>query len=319
MNTLNYHHLLYFWTVVREGRISRAAEKLRVSQPTISAQLKLLEESLGERLFQRQGRTLVLTEVGRVVDRYASEIFTAGGELLETLKGRPSGRAPRLAVGVANAVPKLVVYRLLSPAIDGPEPVQISCHEDDPDQLVAQLATHSLDVVISDTPAAPHLRVKVFNHLLGESGTTFFAGRPLARRLAPRFPHSLSGAPMLLPTINTSLRRALEQWFQNEGLRPVVSGEFEDPALLTTFGESGEAVFPAPTAIEDEVLRSHRVAMVGRTSIVRERYYAISVERRLKHAGVAAITNAARTEIFSHKAGSRRSRQTATPSSRRAQ
>ena len=301
MNTLNYHHLLYFWTVVREGRISRAAEKLRVSQPTISAQLKLLEDSLGERLFQRQGRTLVLTDVGRVVDRYASEIFTAGSELLETLKGRPSGRAPRLAVGVANAVPKLVVYRLLSPAINSPEPVQISCHEDDTDQLLARLATHALDVVISDTPAAPHVRVKVFNHLLGESGTTFFAAKPLAQRLRRGFPGSLNTAPMLLPTINTSLRRALEQWFETEGLRPVVSGEFEDPALLTTFGESGRAVFPAPTAIEGEVVRSHRVAVVGRTSIVRERYYAISVERRLKHTGVAAITNAARTKMFSQK------------------
>jgi LysR family transcriptional activator of nhaA len=319
MDSLNYHHLLYFWTVAREGGVSRAAEKLRLSQPTISAQIKLLESALGERLFQRQGRMLVLTDVGRVVDRYASEIFTAGSELMETLKGRPSGRAPRLAVGVANAVPKLVVYRLLRPATEGIGPVQITCSEGDPDQLVAQLATHSLDVVISDAPAAPHLRVKVFNHLLGESGTTFFAGRPLAQRLARRFPHSLGGAPMLLPTINTSLRRGLEQWFQNEGLRPVVSGEFEDPALLTTFGESGRAVFPAPTAIEDEVLRSHQVAIVGRTSTVRERYYAISVERRLKHAGVAAITNAARTEIFSHKAAGRGSSRTATRPSRRAQ
>jgi LysR family transcriptional activator of nhaA len=301
MDGLNYHHLFYFWTVVREGGISKAGEKLRLSQPTISAQIKLLEEALEERLFLRQGRALVLTDVGRVVDRYASEIFTAGSELLETLKGRPSGRAPRLAVGVANAVPKLVVYRLLRPATEGAESVQITCSEGDPDQLVAQLATHSLDVVISDTPAAPHLRVKVFNHLLGESGTTFFAAKPLAQRLRRGFPGSLNTAPMLLPTVNTSLRRALEQWFETEGLRPVVSGEFEDPALLTTFGESGRAVFPAPTAIEREVVRSHRVAVVGRTSIVRERYYAISVERRLKHTGVAAITNAARTKMFSQK------------------
>ncbi len=309
MDGLNYHHLLYFWTVVREGGVSRAAEKLRLSQPTISAQIKILEDALGERLFQRQGRTLVLTDVGRVVDRYATEIFTAGSELLETLKGRPSGRAPRLAVGVANAVPKLVVYRLLRPAIEGPEPVHITCSEDDPDELVARLATHTLDVVISDTPAAPHLRVKVFDHLLGESGTTFFAGKPLAQRLRRRFPRSLSGAPMLLPTINTSLRRSLEQWFESEGLRPVVAGEFEDPALLNTFGEWGRAAFPAPTAIEDEVLRSHRVAVVGRTSAVRERYYAISVERRLKHAGVAAITNAARAEMFrEHRISPRQSR-----------
>ncbi|MGH8429022.1 MAG: LysR family transcriptional regulator, partial [Solimonas sp.] len=164
---LNYHHLLYFWAVVREGSVSKAAEKLRLSQPAISAQIKSLERSLGERLFQRQGRQLELTDVGRVVDRYATEIFTAGGELLETLKGRPSGRALRLAVGVANAVPKLVVYRLLRPAIEGADPVQITCTEDDPEQLLARLATHALDVVISDTPAPPHVRVRVFNHLLG--------------------------------------------------------------------------------------------------------------------------------------------------------
>ncbi len=316
MESLNYHHLLYFWTVVREGGISRAAEKLRLSQPTISAQIKILEATLGERLFQRQGRTLVLTDVGRVVDRYATEIFTAGGELLETLKGRPSDRAPRLAVGVANAVPKLVVYRLLRSAIEAADPMQITCSEGDPEQLLAQLATHALDVVISDTPASPHVRVKVFNHLLGESGTTFFAGRQLALRLRRRFPRSLNGAPMLLPTINNSLRRALEQWFVAEGLRPVVAGEFEDPALMKTFGEWGRAVFPAPTAIEGEVLRSHRVAIVGRASAVRERYYVISVERRLKHAGVAAITSAARTEMFGELGASTRVARVATRSDR---
>jgi LysR family transcriptional activator of nhaA len=296
--SLNYHHLLYFWTVAREGSVSRAAEKLRLSQPAVSAQIKTLEQSLGERLLQRQGRTLVLTEMGRMVDRYATEIFTTGNEMLETLKGRPSGGALRLAVGVANAVPKLVVYRLLRPAIEGVAPARITCSEDDPEQLLAQLATHALDVVISDTPAAPHVRVKVFNHLLGESGTTFFAGRALARRLRPRFPRSLDSAPMLLPTVNTSVRRALEQWFESEGVRPRVAGEFEDLALLMTFGEGSRALFAAPTAIEGEVLRSHRVAVVGRTAAVRERYYAISVERRLKHAAVAAITSAARTKVF---------------------
>lgn len=312
MRNLNYQHLFYFWTVAREGRVSKAAERLRLSQPTISAQVKLLEAALGEQLFQRQGRTLVLTEVGRVVDRYATEIFTAGGELLETLEGRPSGRAPRLAVGVANAVPKLVAYRILRPAIEGPEPAQITCTEGDPEQLLAQLATHALDVVISDAPAPPHVRVKAFNHLLGDSGTTFFAGGPLARRLRRRFPGSLSGAPMLLPTPNDSLRRALEPWFQAEGVRPLVVGEFEDPALLKTFGDWGRAVFPAPTAIEGEVLRSHRVAIVGRTSAVRERYYAISVERRLKHAAVAAITNAARAGVFAAPSREGRARRAAS-------
>ncbi len=299
MDWLNYHHLLYFWTVVREGGVSKAAEKLRLSQPTISAQVKRLEDALGERLLERQGRTLALTEVGRVVYRYADEIFTTGRELQETLKGRPSGRALQFTVGVANAVPKLIAYRLLRPAIEGPEAVQITCREDHPDQLVAQLAVHALDVVISDSPAAPHVRVKVFNHLLGESGTTFFASAPLARRLRRRFPRSLNATPTLLPTINTALRRALEQWFEAEDLHPPVIGEFEDSALLKAFGESGRAVFPAPTAIEREVCRHYRVAVVGRAPQVRERYYAISAERRLKHPGVLAITATARTELFS--------------------
>lgn len=299
MDWLNYHHLLYFWTVVREGGVSKAAVKLRLSQPTVSAQVKMLEDALGERLFQRKGRALVLTEVGRVVDRYADEIFTVGHELLETLKGQPSGRAPQLTVGVADAVPKLVVYRLLRPATEGAGAVQITCREGHPDQLIAQLATHTLDVVISDTPAAPHVRVKVFNHLLGESGTTFFAGSALARQLRRRFPGSLNGAPTLLPTSNTALRRALEQWFEAEDLHPQVAGEFEDSALLEAFGEAGRAVFPAPTAIERDVCRTYRVAVVGRTSAVRQRYYAISAERRLKHPGVVAITSAARTKVFS--------------------
>jgi len=306
MDWLNYHHLLYFWTVVREGGVSKAAEKLRLSQPTISAQVKMLEGALGEALLERQGRTLALTEIGRVVYRYADEIFTTGRELQETLKGRPSGRALQFTVGVANAVPKLIAYRLLRPAIEGPEAVRITCREDHPDQLVAQLAVHALDVVISDDPAAPHVRVKVFNHLLGESGTTFFAAGPLARRIRRGFPRSLNDTPTLLPTINTALRRALDQWFEAEDLHPPVAGEFEDSALLKAFGESGRAVFPAPTAIERDVCRHYRVAVVGRTPKVRERYYAISAERRLKHPGVLAITATARTELFSGRAPSDR-------------
>ena len=299
MDWLNYHHLLYFWTVVREGGVSKAAEKLRLSQPTISAQVKALEGALGERLLERQGRTLALTEVGHVVYRFADEIFTVGRELQETLKGRPSGRALQLTVGVASAIPKLIAYRLLRPAIEGSEAVQITCREDHPDQLVAQLAVHALDVVISDSPVPPHVRVKVFNHLLGESGMSFFAGGPLARRIRRRFPRSLNDTPILLPTIDTALRRALQEWFEADDLHPSVAGEFEDSALLKAFGESGRAVFPAPTAIEHEVCRHYRVAVVGRTPSVRERYYAISAERRLKHPGVLAITATARTELFS--------------------
>jgi LysR family transcriptional activator of nhaA len=298
MEWLNYHHLLYFWTVAREGGISKAAAKLRLSQPTISAQLRLLEESLGERLFQRQGRTLVLTDVGRMVYRYADEIFGIGRELMETLRGRPAGRPLQLAVGVANAVPKLIAYRLLRPAIESPEPIHIVCREDNAEQLTTELATHALDVVVTDTPAPPHVRVKVFNHLLGESETAFFAPAKAAARFRRRFPRSLTDAPVLLPTANAALRRALDEWFEKEDLRPRVAGEFEDSALMKVFGQGTGAAFPAPAAIAGDVCRLYGVVEVGRTAAVRERYYAISAERRLKHPGVLAITNAARDEVF---------------------
>ena len=298
MKWLNYHHLLYFWTVAREGGISKAAAKLRLSQPTISAQIRLLEDSLGERLFQRQGRALVMTDVGRVVYRYADEIFGIGRELLETLRGRPPGRPLQLAIGIVNAVPKLIAYRLLRPAVESTEPVHVVCREDNAEQLTAQLATHALDVVIADTPAPPHVRVKVFNHLLGESDTAFFAPAPLAARLRRRFPRSLNEAPMILPTINAALRRGLEQWFEKEKIRPRTIGEFEDSALMKVFGQGAGVAFPAPAAIAADVCRLYGVRQIGRTSAVRERYYAISVERRLTHPGVLAITSAARDELF---------------------
>jgi LysR family transcriptional activator of nhaA len=298
MEWLNYHHLLYFWSVAREGGISKAAEKLRLSQPTISAQVRLLEDAIGEPLFQRQGRTLVLTDVGRLVYRYADEIFGIGRELMETLRGRPAGRPLQLLVGVVNVVPKLVVYRLLRPATAGTEAVHLICREDNVEQLVAQLATHALDVVIADTPAPPQLRVKVFNHLLGESETAFFAPARQAAQLKRGFPRSLHDAPMLLPTNNTALRRGLDEWFDKQGLRPRVVGEFEDSALMKVFGHSAGVAFPAPAVIERDVCRFYDVRVAGRTAAVRERYYAISAERRLKHPGVLAITSAAREQLF---------------------
>jgi LysR family transcriptional activator of nhaA len=299
MEWLNYHHLLYFWTVVREGGVSRAAEKLQLAQPTVSAQVKLLEDTLGDKLFERQGRRLVLTDVGRLVYRYADEIFGIGRELLETLKGRPSGGRPLpLTVGVANAVPKLIVRRLLQPAMSAERAVHLVCREDSTETLLGELATHALDVVISDVPAPPHIRVKVFSHLLGESDTSFFAAGPLATKLRRRFPRSLNDAPVLLPTPHTALRRAIDQWLEAEDLHPRVVGEFDDSALMEAFGQAGHAAFPAPSATEQEVVRQYRVHAVGRVKAVRERYYAISAERRLKHPAVLAITTAAKTETF---------------------
>ncbi len=297
MEWLNYHHLLYFWTVAREGGVSKAAQKLRLSQPTVSAQIRLLEQSLDVQLFQRQGRTLALTDVGRTVYRYADEIFGIGRELREALRGLPVGRPLQLSVGVADAVPKLIAYQLLRPAMEGPTPIHVVCREDNAEHLVTDLASHALDVVIADTPAPAHVRVRVFNHLLGESDTAFFAVPRVASTLRRRFPASLTGTPMLLPTPGAALRRALDGWFEREDLRPIVVGEFEDSALMKVFGQGMGAVFPAPAVIADEVCRLYAVREVGRTSKVRERYYAISAERRLKHPGVLAITAAARTTL----------------------
>ena len=298
MEWLNYHHLLYFWTVARHGSVSAASDELRLAQPTVSGQLRMLEDALGEKLFHRVGRRMVLTDMGRTAFRYADEIFTLGRELIDVVKGRPTGRPVRLVVGVADAVSKLIAYRLLQPALQLPEPVRIVCREDRPDRLLAELSVHGLDLVLSDAPVGPAIKVRAFNHLLGECGVGFFAAPGLAKRLAGRFPGSLHGAPMLLPTETTALRRALDQWFDAQGIRPQVVSEFEDSALLKVFGQQGLGVFPAPSAIDAEVRRQYGVRLVGTTTAVRERFYAISVERRLKNPAVVAICDAARETLF---------------------
>ena len=298
MEWLNYHHLLYFWVVACHGSVTRAAAELRLAQSTVSTQLRTLEEVLGEKLFARTGRRLVLTDVGRLVFRYADEIFGLGRELLETVKGRPTGQPMRLTVGIADAVPKLIAYRLLRPALTGAEPVRIICREDKPDRLLAQLAVHGLDLVLSDAPIGPTTKVRAFNHLLGECGVTFFAAPALARTCRRGFPRSLGGAPMLLPTDNTALRRSLDDWFESEDIRPRVASEFEDSALLMAFGQAGMGLFPAPSAIERQVRSQYGVVVVGRLDTVRERFYAISGERRLKHPAVVAISEAARQRVF---------------------
>jgi LysR family transcriptional activator of nhaA len=298
MDWLNYHHLLYFHTVAKEGSVSRAAKSLRLAQPTLSGQIRKLEEAFDEKLFARSGRHLVLTEMGQLVFRYADEIFTIGRELTDTLRGRPSGRPSRLVVGIADVVPKLITARLLEIALELPDPVQISCHEGKSERLLADLALHGFDLVITDAPLPTHLSVKAYNHPLGETPVTFFGTREVAGRYRRRFPKSLEGAPMLLPTPNTQLRHSLDKWFQEHDVRPRVVAEFEDSALLKVFGQHGHGIFPAPSVLEDEVCRQYGVRKVGRAESVIERFYAISVERRIKHPAVAAITAAARERIF---------------------
>jgi LysR family transcriptional activator of nhaA len=298
MEWLNYHHLLYFWTVAKEGSIAKACEKLRLAQPTISGQLRLLEETLGEKLFTRVGRGLAMTEVGQVVYRYADEIFGLGRELQDVLKGRPRGRPLRLLVGISDLVPKLIAYRILQPALSMPEPVQLVCHEDTPERLLADLAEHRLDVVLSDGPVTSMIRVKAFNHLLGTCGVTLFCASSIAASYRKNFPVCLDGAPILLPTEGSSLRRSLDQWFDSENIRPKVVGEFKDSALLKTFGQAGAGIFPAPSAIEKEVCDHYKVGIVGHPESVIERFFAISVERKLKHPAVVTISEAARDKLF---------------------
>ena len=298
MEWLNYHHLLYFWMVAREGSVTRASSELRLAQPTISTQIRLLEDALGEKLFARKGRNLVLTDVGRDVYRYADEIFSLGRELLDVVRNRSTGRSLKLSVGIADVLPKLVVYRILEPVRRMKQPVHLVCREGKPEPLLAELAIHKLDLVLADSPVGATSSVRAFHHLLGECGVTFFAKPPLAARHRKGFPHSLTDAPLLLPAEGSALRRSLVQWFEAEGIHPNVVSEFEDGALLNAFGAAGAGIFPAASVIEDEVREQYGVQVVGRAAGVRERFYAVSYERRLKHPAVVAVCETAREKLF---------------------
>ena len=298
MDWLNYHHLLYFWTTAREGSVTRAAERLRLAQPTLSAQIRSLETALGVRLFEKQGRGLALTEAGRTAFRYADGIFGLGREMQESLAGVAHGRRPVLAVGISDALAKLMVRRLLEPALHLPEPIRLLCREDRTDRLLAQLSLHELDLVLSDLPPPPNTAVKAFSHLLGECGVQVFGSIALRKAHPGPFPRCLDGAPFLLPPEGTALRRGLDQWFDVEGLRPRIVGEFDDSALLKTFGQHGHGFFAAPANLAAEVERQYQVKRLGLAKGVRERIYALTLDRRLRHPAVLAISEAARERVF---------------------
>jgi LysR family transcriptional activator of nhaA len=302
MEWLNYHHLFYFWTVARAGSIARAGEELRLAQPTISNQLKTLEASLGVKLLERQGRRLVLTDVGRTVLRYADDIFRTGQELQRAVKGLPTGQRLRLVAGVVDVIPKRMAAILLQPAVDAHPDLVLVCREGPLPQLLASLAIHELDVVIADVPASEDVKVKAFNHRLGDCGTTFFAAARHAH-LRKGFPGSLQGAPVLLPSSGTALRRALEGWFGSAGVQPAVAGEFDDSALMMAFGARGSGVFAVPRVLEDDVRAQQGVQVIGRAEDVRQVFYAITVERRLRHPAVVAVAETARHAIFGPRAG----------------
>lgn len=297
MEWLNYHHLFYFWTVARAGSIAKASEELRLAQPTISNQLKTLEGSLGVKLLERQGRRLVLTDAGRTVLRFADDIFRTGRELQRAVKGLPTGQRLRLVAGVVDVIPKRMAALLLQPAVDAHPDLTLVCREGPLPQLLAALALHELDVVIADVPASEDVKVRVFNHKLGDCGTTFL-GAPRFAALRKGFPRSLQGAPVLLPAPGTALRRSLDAWFAAADLRPEIAGEFDDSALMKAFGARGLGVFPVPRVLEADVRDQYGVAVVGRADDVRESFYAITVERRLRHPAVVAVAETARDEVF---------------------
>lgn len=298
MEWLNYHHLFYFWTIMREGSITAASSKLSLAQSTVSAQLSKFEESLGAKLFTRVGRSLEPTDMGHLVFRYADEIFSLGREMMDSLRGHPVAGSLSLKVGIVDVIPKLVARKLLEPVGKLPEQVRLICHEGKDENLLAELALHNLDVVLTDTPLRSGLSIKAYNHLLGECGVSFLGVEKLARPLHRDFPHSLDGAPMLLPMAMSSLRGILDRWFEKIGIQPVIIGEFEDTALLKVFGQAGEGIFAVPSVIEKEVEQQYLVQVVGRTREIREKFYAISVERIIKHPAVSAISEAAQKKLF---------------------
>ncbi|MGR8919458.1 MAG: transcriptional activator NhaR [Gammaproteobacteria bacterium] len=291
MRHLNYNHLMYFWTVAREGTIARAAETLFLTPQTISGQLKLLEQAVGSPLFKRSGRRLVLTETGKLVRQYADEIFALGAELAQRVSGGGTDAPRTLNVGVVDSIAKLIACEVLEPALT--EDAGIVCTEGGLDHLLAELAVLRLDLVISDRPLPPGLKVRAYNHALGGSGVSFFARPVLARRYAREFPHSLDGAPMLLPRGSSALRRRLDDWLDARGITPRVVAEFDDSALLKAFGAAGAGVFPAPTAIAERVEAMYGARSIGGAEGLGERYYAISPERRITHPAVLRITEAA--------------------------
>lgn len=295
---LNYHHLLYFWTVAKEGSVTAACEKLHLAQPTISGQLKKLEQQVGGKLYRRVGRDLVLSELGETVFRYADEIFSVGEELVDVLRGRPSDHPIRFHVGVPEILPKLIVFRLLQPVLSLPEPVQLVCHEGSQTQLLTKLAAHELDVVLSDSPAGSFVRVRAFNHPLGESGIGLFGTQLLKDQYGHAFPDSFRDAPLLMPSAGTEIRRSVDQWLLESEIPVRIIGEFDDTALMKVFAEANTGFVVAPLAIEKDILTQFSLHLVTVLPGVREQFYAITLERRLRHPAVIAISEVARGTLF---------------------
>ncbi len=296
---INLKHLRYFWAVASYGSLTKASEALHLTPQTISGQLRDLEESLGKKLFRREGRNLALTETGRMAFSYADEMFQIGLELQDVLDGQTLGVKITVKIGVAMIVPKLLAYRVLAPALEMSESTNLICHEAPLVDLLADMSVHKLDAVLSDSPINPSLNVRAYNHSLGGSGITFFATPKYAKKLEKDFPQNLHDFPFLMPSNSCSLRKKLEIWFEQQTIKPRVVAEFEDRALMKAFGERGTGVFTSPQTMENDVLEKYGVKVIGRTDEITEEFYLISPERRIKNPAITAITEAARTNLFS--------------------
>ena len=290
MEWLNYHHLRYFYVVAREGSLALAAAKLRISQPSISEQVRELENSLGEKLFRREGRSNKLTDAGQMVFNYAEEIFTLGREMMSAVKQRPGVRLLRLNVGVADSFPKLVTNEILRPVFSMPQTVHVVCREGKMEDLLAQLVAHRLDLVLCDEPAPSSTHFKVFSHTLGSSSVTLCAEAKLARKLKRNFPQSLNDAPALLPAENTALRRSLEIWFRAQHLKPNVVAEFEDLALMKVMAADGRGFIAIPTVALKEAVSRYQFRSLGQVTSCRVHFHALTAERRIAHPAVVLLT-----------------------------
>ena len=297
MDWLNYHHLRYFWTVAHEGSLQGAADKLRVSPPSISAQIRELETALDVKLFRRIGRRNVLTDAGQIALRHADEIFSLGRDLVSALQQRPTNRVLRLQVGVADSFPKLVTHAILRPALALPT-VHVVCREGKSEDLLAQLGAHRLDIVLADEPASSSVKYRAFNHLLGESGITFCAQPALATKLRRKFPQSLHEMPALLPAENTPLRRALENWFRARRIVPRVVAEFEDLALMTVMAAIEPGFVPVPTVVLGEATERYGLEAIGPAKDCCAQFFAITAERKITHPVVSLLTASAQKLVF---------------------
>lgn len=299
MSRLNFKHLYYFWVVAKEGSIANASKVLHLTPPTLSAQIKTLEDMLGVVLFKKSGRQLVLTEIGKITSEYAQSIFMLGMELESILSNDHHQNQVHFKVGVADVMPKLIVYRLLAPAFEMSSDIRIICHEDKFEKLLMELVSHKLDLVLADRRINPALNLKAYHHALGTCGVSFFAHKNLANKLKDGFPESLDQAPFLLPATDTALRRVIDQWFDENNITPYIVGEFDDSALLKVFGQAQLGVFIAPAVIETEILKQYDVHVVGQSDAIEEKFFAITAERKLKHPAVIHIRDMASSNLFS--------------------